>query len=74
MALCQVSLKRNIRVFKYLSDAISIPSKIQDAPVCGTFLSVSNSFFMAKELENVAYFKIETRQSTNNLCKFIALG
>ena len=46
---------------------------IQDAPVSGTFLSASISFYMAKELENVAYFKNVPPQLINNLCKFIAL-
>jgi dihydrodipicolinate synthase/N-acetylneuraminate lyase len=43
-----------------LSDAIAIPIMIQDAPVSGTPLSVALLARMAREIEQVKYFKIET--------------
>ena len=43
-----------------LSDAVDIPIMIQDAPAAGTPLSAAFLARMAKEIEHVAYFKIET--------------
>src|SRR5215211_3644259 len=43
-----------------LSDAVSIPIMIQDAPAAGTPLSAALLARMAREIEHVAYFKIET--------------
>lgn len=47
---------------------------IQDAPMSGTFLSVPLLVQMAKELENISYFKIETPQAANKLRQLIAEG
>jgi 4-hydroxy-tetrahydrodipicolinate synthase len=60
--------------FKTISDAVSIPIMIQDAPVAGTPLSAAFLARMARELENVAYFKIETPQAAGKLRELIALG
>jgi dihydrodipicolinate synthase/N-acetylneuraminate lyase len=57
-----------------LSDAIRIPIMIQDAPVSGTPLSAAFLARMAKEIENVAYFKIETAGAASKLRELIALG
>ena len=57
-----------------LSDAISIPIMIQDAPVAGTPLSAAFLARMAREIENVAYFKIETAGAASKLRELIALG
>ncbi|MES2956809.1 MAG: dihydrodipicolinate synthase family protein [Pseudomonadota bacterium] len=57
-----------------LSDAITIPIMIQDAPVAGTPLSAAFLARMAKEIENVAYFKIETAGAASKLRELIALG
>ena len=46
--------------FRTVSDAISIPLMIQDAPVAGTPLSPGFLARMAREIANVRYFKIET--------------
>src|SRR3979490_1006619 len=46
--------------YRTVSDAISIPIMIQDAPVAGTALSAAFLARMARELKNIAYFKIET--------------
>lgn len=60
--------------FGRLSDAITVPIMIQDAPVAGTPLSPAFLSRMAKEIENVAYFKIETQGAASKLRELIALG
>ncbi len=57
-----------------LSDAIGIPIMIQDAPVAGTPLSAAFLARMAREIEQVAYFKIETAGAAAKLRELIALG
>ena len=60
--------------FRVVSNAISIPVMIQDAPVSGTFLSAAFLAKMARELSNIRYFKIETPMAANKLRDLIALG
>ena len=60
--------------FRTVSDAVSIPIMIQDAPVAGTPLSAPLLARMARELANVSYFKIETPQAAAKLRELIALG
>lgn len=60
--------------FQAVSDAISIPMMIQDAPVAGTPLSVAFLARMAREIEHVAYFKIEMPGTAAKLRDLIALG
>ena len=57
-----------------LSEAIDIPIMIQDAPVSGTPLSAAFLARLAKEIENVAYFKIETAGAASKLRELIRLG
>ena len=57
-----------------MSDAINIPIMIQDAPVSGTPLSAAFLAGMAREIKNVAYFKIETAGAASKLRELIALG
>ncbi|WP_044529647.1 dihydrodipicolinate synthase family protein, partial [Herbaspirillum sp. B65] len=57
-----------------VSDAIDIPIMIQDAPVGGTPLSAPFLARMAKEIENVSYFKIETAGAASKLRELIELG
>ena len=57
-----------------LSDAIGIPIMIQDAPVAGTPLSAAFLARMAREIEQVAYFKIETAGAATKLRELIAQG
>ncbi len=45
--------------YRTVSGTISIPIMIQDAPVAGTPMSAAFLARMARELENVCYFKIE---------------
>ena len=65
------------QVFDYfarLSDAISIPIMVQDAPVSGTVLSPALLARMAREIEQVAYFKIETAGAASKLRELLRLG
>jgi 2-keto-3-deoxy-L-arabinonate dehydratase len=57
-----------------VSDAISIPIMVQDAPASGTALSAGFLARMAIEIENLAYFKIETAGAANKLRELIRLG
>lgn len=57
-----------------LSDAIDIPVMIQDAPAAGTALSAAFLARMAREIEQVAYFKIETAGAASRLRELIRLG
>ncbi|MCJ2115352.1 dihydrodipicolinate synthase family protein [Methylobacterium sp. J-001] len=60
--------------FRGVSDAISIPIMIQDAPVAGTPLSAGFLARMAREIEHVSYFKIETPGAAGKLRELIAQG
>jgi dihydrodipicolinate synthase/N-acetylneuraminate lyase len=60
--------------FTCLSDAISIPIMIQDAPVAGTPLSAALLARMAREIAHVGYFKIETAGAAAKLRELIRLG
>jgi 2-keto-3-deoxy-L-arabinonate dehydratase len=60
--------------FRRVSDAVTIPVMIQDAPVSGTALSVPFLARMAREIENISYFKIEVPQTATKLRELIAQG
>ena len=60
--------------FEQLSDALSIPIMIQDAPVSGTPLSAAFLAQLAREIERLAYFKIESAQAASKLRELIELG
>jgi 2-keto-3-deoxy-L-arabinonate dehydratase len=60
--------------FQRLSDAIGIPIMIQDAPVSGTPLPAPYLAKLAREVEHVAYFKIETAGAATKLRQMIELG
>ncbi|WNJ88825.1 dihydrodipicolinate synthase family protein [Bosea sp. 685] len=60
--------------FRRVSDAISIPIMIQDAPVAGTPLSPAFLAKLAGEIENVSYFKIEVAQAAAKLRTLLELG
>ena len=57
-----------------VSDAIGIPIMIQDAPVAGTPLSAAFLARMAREIQQVSYFKIETPGAASKLRELIRLG
>jgi 4-hydroxy-tetrahydrodipicolinate synthase len=60
--------------FRTVSDAITIPVMIQDAPVAGTPLSPAFLARMAKEIPNIKYFKIEVPQAAAKLRELIRIG
>ncbi len=73
-ATIRVTEEKIYEFFAMLSAAIDIPIMIQDAPVSGTTLSALFLARMAKELRNVAYFKIETPGAASKLRELIRLG
>ncbi len=73
-ATIRVSEDRIYEFYAHLSDAIDIPIMIQDAPVSGTALSAKFLARMAQEIEQVAYFKIETPGAASKLRELIQLG
>lgn len=73
-ATIRVSERGIHEFYRVVSDAISIPIMIQDAPVSGTPLSAALLVKMAQDIANVSYFKIEVPQAANKLRDIIALG
>ena len=73
-ATIRVAEKGIFEFFGRVSDAIRIPIMIQDAPVAGTPLSAPFLARMAREIERVSYFKIETAQAAAKLRELIELG
>jgi dihydrodipicolinate synthase/N-acetylneuraminate lyase len=73
-ATIRVSEEKIREFYERLSDAIRIPIMIQDAPVSGTPLSAPFLARMAREIESVAYFKIETAGAASKLRELIRLG
>jgi dihydrodipicolinate synthase/N-acetylneuraminate lyase len=60
--------------FRTVSEAIGIPIMIQDAPVSGTALPAPFLARMAREIPNVAYFKIEVPGTAAKLRELRSLG
>lgn len=60
--------------YRQLSDGIAIPIMVQDAPASGTALSAALLARMAREIEQVSYFKIETAGAAAKLRELIRLG
>ena len=60
--------------FEAASNAISIPIMVQDAPLSGAPLPVDLLVRMARELENVSYFKIEVPFAADKLAALIEAG
>ena len=58
--------------FLAVSDKISIPIMVQDAPLSGVDLPVTLLARMAREIENVSYFKIECPFAADKLAALIA--
>jgi len=73
-ATFRVPEDRIVEFYARLSDAIGIPIMIQDAPASGTVLSAPLLARMAREIEHVSYFKIETAGAANKLRELIRLG
>ncbi|MDP6766470.1 MAG: dihydrodipicolinate synthase family protein, partial [SAR324 cluster bacterium] len=60
--------------FQQISEAVSIPIMIQDAPLSGVSLSVDLLVRMARELDGVSCFKIEMPGTADKLRKLIESG
>jgi dihydrodipicolinate synthase/N-acetylneuraminate lyase len=73
-ATIRVPEEKTHEFFTRLSDAIDIPIMIQDAPVSGTTLSAAFLARMAKEIQQVCYFKVETPGAASKLRELIRLG
>lgn len=73
-ATIRVSEEQVTGFFQRVSDAVDIPIMIQDAPVAGTPLSAAALARLAREIEHVAYFKIETAGAASKLRDLISLG
>jgi dihydrodipicolinate synthase/N-acetylneuraminate lyase len=73
-ATIRVSEGRIVEFYQRVSDAIGIPIMVQDAPVSGTALPAPLLARMAREIEHLAYFKIETPGAASKLRELIALG
>jgi 2-keto-3-deoxy-L-arabinonate dehydratase len=73
-ATIRVAEPQTFEFFDRLSDAVGIPIMIQDAPVAGTPLSAAFLARLASEIEQVAYFKIETAGAAAKLRELIRLG
>jgi len=58
--------------FAAVSEAVSIPIMVQDAPLSGVTLSVPLLARMARDLEHVSYFKIECPFAADKLAALIA--
>lgn len=57
-----------------VAEAVSVPIMIQDAPLSGTQLSVPLLSSMAREIPNLAYFKIEMPGTAGKLRALIEAG
>jgi 4-hydroxy-tetrahydrodipicolinate synthase len=60
--------------FAEVTAGLRIPLMIQDAPASGTTLSVPFLVKLAREIDAVSYFKIETSGAASKLRELIALG
>jgi dihydrodipicolinate synthase/N-acetylneuraminate lyase len=73
-ATLRASEEKIFEFYAALSDAITIPIMIQDAPMSGTTLPAALLARMAREIEQVSYFKIETAGAASKLRELIRLG
>ena len=73
-ATIRASEQQIFEFFAAVSSALQIPIMIQDAPVSGTALSASFLARLAKELDQVAYFKIESAGAASKLRELLRLG
>ena len=73
-ATIRASEQQIYEFFSRVSSALRIPIMIQDAPVSGTALSAAFLARMAKELDQVAYFKIESAGAAAKVRDLLRLG
>jgi len=60
--------------YAFVAGKIKIPVMIQDAPVAGTPLSAAFLARMARDIDGVSYFKIETPRAASKLRELIRFG
>ncbi len=60
--------------FARLSDVVSVPIMYQDAPISGTTISAASLANMARDIEQLSYFKIEVPGTAAKLRELIRLG
>ena len=73
-ATLRVPEEKTFEFFAALSSAMSLPIMVQDAPISGVQLSAAFLARMAKEIEQLSYFKIETPGAASKLRELIRLG
>ena len=73
-ATLRVPEEKVYEFFTALSSTLSIPIMVQDAPISGVTLSAAFLARMAKEIEHLSYFKIETPGAASKLRELIRLG
>ncbi|HEY2382178.1 MAG TPA: dihydrodipicolinate synthase family protein [Terriglobia bacterium] len=73
-ATIRASEQQIYEFFGHVSDALRIPIMIQDAPVSGTALSAAFLARLAKELDQVAYFKVESAGAAAKIRELLRLG
>ncbi len=73
-ATFRVPERQIFEFYRGVSDAVDIPIMVQDAPAAGTPLSAEFLARMAREIEHVAYFKIETAGAAAKLRELLRLG
>jgi len=73
-ATFRVSEPQIFEFFEEITQGIDIPLMIQDAPASGTTLSAPFLAKLAREIDAVSYFKIETAGAASKLRELIALG
>lgn len=73
-ATLRATEEKTFEFFQAVGTAIDIPIMVQDAPVSGTTLSAAFLARLAKEIEQVAYFKIEVPGAASKLRELIRLG
>ena len=73
-ATFRVPEEKIFEFYAVVSDAVGIPIMVQDAPASGTTLSAAFLARMAREIEQLSYFKIETAGAAAKLRELIRLG
>ena len=73
-ATLRVPEEQIYQFYARLSDALAIPIMVQDAPVSGTVLTATFLARMAREIEHLSYFKIETAGAASKLRELLRLG
>ena len=73
-ATFRVPERQIFEFYQGLSDAVDIPIMVQDAPAAGTPMSADFLARMAREIEHLAYFKIETAGAAAKIRELIRLG